>query len=88
MIKYIRVKDLAKWCEDRELPIKTKPCNNCGKPLTANRPWVDKERGWQGLTSAKHECSPDYDLFVGIPLDPIKRNKLRAAFNEVSEGLK
>ncbi len=79
------VVDEKKWADRYSLPIKSNPCEKCGKSLTANIPFATGS--WRGLTSALHGCGEEYDLFVATKSDKNERRGLIATFYSLSTQL-
>lgn len=48
------------WARIHGLEIQKRQCGSCGIMLETTEPfWI---KGWVGLKSASHACSPTYDL--------------------------
>ena len=60
-LHYLNV-DHVKWARYYQLSLEPRPCDKCGKLLYPTIPYIYQD--WRGLSSASHECSPNYDLNI------------------------
>lgn len=59
--------DINEWCEQYGLAEESEPCVKCGIVLTTSIPVALK--GYRGLKSVPHECGPEYDHYVVVPVN-------------------
>jgi hypothetical protein len=77
--------DTKHWAEQRNLPLESHVCMNCGLSQTATIPFATKI--WRGLIAPIHDCGESYRLVRAREADPLRSNEWKELYSKIKENI-